>query len=78
MSTDWTVYCLRCLEFHHLGQRFAGSPYVGDMQGGCFGYGSHDEDGRLKVSAFINKHLGHDLRISDGCPAGFKDAEEGK
>lgn len=51
MSTDYSIGCLECEVFCHLGQRMA------NMH--SFGYGSNDVEGRLSVWVFIDEHVGH-------------------
>ncbi len=50
MSTDYSLQCLECRTYIHLGQRFS--------SGWSFGYGRNDEDGVANAVAFIIEHVG--------------------
>jgi hypothetical protein len=57
MSTDFTVVCDVCRQYHHLGQSMGGD-YT-------FGYGSKDEEGRRAAMRFVVSHLYCDLDDDD-------------
>ena len=70
MSTDWNSVCMTCKRTCHLGQ------YMGCRF--SFGFGSNDEPGRIAAGQFVNRHIGHDLRImlTDNLPTGFVDVRD--
>lgn len=49
MSTDFNAVCHYCKKYQHIGQRFTGSI--------CFGFGSKDEEGRIKAAEFLLEHM---------------------